>query len=419
MRVAIVGSGVSGLTVAWQLSGHAHVELIEADDRIGGHVHTIEVEDPLGPVAVDTGFIVFNDSTYPGFLRLLAELGIVGQPTTMSFSVRDDEHDLEYRGVDLRGLFAQKRNLVRPKFWKLLADFVRFRKAAEGLADSLEQITVAQFLEKHRFSPTFIHSYFLPMGSAVWSCPRKTFEQFPIHFIIDFYRNHGMLGVQKRPQWRVVPGGSREYVKALLAKLDVTVRLGLPITRLTRKSDGVELCGRDGVIGTYDHVVMACHADQALEILGAGATSTETELLAQFPYEANRVQLHTDASVMPRRKGAWACWNYRADRPEADKASVTYWMNLLQGLKAKRDYFVTLNDANSIDPAKVIRSFIYHHPVFQAGRAKFQSRHRELINHDRVSYCGAYWSNGFHEDGVQSGLRVASILVNELSQELV
>lgn len=419
MRVAIVGSGVSGLTVAWQLSGRAEIDLIEADDRIGGHVHTVEVADPTGPVAVDTGFIVFNDSTYPGFLRLLSELGIAGQPTTMSFSVRDDEHDLEYRGVDLRGLFAQKRNLVRPKFWKLLADFVRFRKAAERLKDESEQVSVRDFLKDNRFSSTFVQSYFLPMGSAVWSCPRETFEQFPIHFIIDFYRNHGMLGVQKRPQWRVVPGGSRQYVSELLARLQARVRLGLPVRQLVRTNAGVELRTDDGLIGVYDHVVMACHADQALGILGSGATATERELLSCFPYEANRVVLHTDASVMPKRKAAWACWNYRADRPNSDKASVTYWMNLLQSLRAERDYFVTLNDTDSVDPSKVIRSFVYHHPVFSTGRAHHQSRHRELINHDSVSYCGAYWANGFHEDGVQSGLRVATALTSEWGRELV
>ena len=417
MRIAIVGSGISGLTVAWQLSGHHEIDMFESEDRIGGHVHTIDVDDPRGPVAVDTGFIVFNDSTYPGFLKLMAELGLVGRPTTMSFSVRDDQLDLEYRGVDWRGLFAQRRNAVRPLFWRLLADFVRFKRAAQGLLDREEQISVAEFLKRERFSEVFVHSYFLPMGSAVWSCPRSTFEQFPIRFIIDFYRNHGMLGVQKRPQWRVVPGGSREYVRALLPRLSLNTRTAVRVERLVRGESGVELWAAGSRLGTYDHVVMACHADQSLAILGKGASPLEQELLAEFPYEANRVVLHTDESVMPRRRAAWASWNYRADRLETEKASVTYWMNLLQGLQCERNYFVTLNDSGTIDSSKVIRSMTYHHPVFRTGRALAQRRHRELIDHDRVSYCGAYWANGFHEDGVQSGLRVAEVLQHPLTQE--
>ena len=416
MRVAIVGAGISGLGVAWQLAEHAQIDLIEAEPRIGGHVHTVDVDDPLGPLAVDTGFIVFNDSTYPGFLRLMEELGLSGRPTTMSFSVRDDAGDLEYRGVDLPGLFAQKRNLVRPKFWRLLSDFVRFKRAASRLTDEREQVSVGEFLRSERFSDVFVHSYFLPMGSAVWSCPRETFERFPIRFIIDFYRNHGMLGVQQRPQWRVVPGGSREYVRALLKRLPLQVRDDTPIERIQRHAAGVELFSRGASIGRYDHVVMACHADQSLRILGDQATSLESELLAAFPYEANRVQLHTDASVMPRRRAAWACWNYRADRAESEKASVTYWMNLLQGFKAKRDYFVTLNDHGQIDPDKVIRTMVYHHPVFSIGRAVAQQRHHELIDHHHISYCGAYWANGFHEDGLQSGLRVAERLLPRITQ---
>ncbi|HAN98322.1 MAG TPA: FAD-dependent oxidoreductase [Planctomycetaceae bacterium] len=414
MRIAVVGGGISGLTVARGLAarGDCRVELIEADSRLGGHAHTVDVDDPLGPIAVDTGFIVFNDSTYPGFLALLAELGIEGRPTTMSFSVRDDAENLEYRGMDLAGLFAQRRNLIRPKFLALLNDFVRFRRAAERLDDQDERVTVAEFLARNRFSRTFVRSYFLPMGSAVWSCPCATFETFPVRFIIDFYRHHGMLGVQRRPQWRTVPGGSRTYVTALVERLDAEIRTSTPVERLRRLPDGVELFGRRPneaavtSLGRYDHVVLGCHADQSLRILGDQATSTEREVLSRFPYEANEVVLHTDTSVLPKRRGAWACWNYDVRESSDRKASVTYLMNRLQGFRAERHYCVTLNDDGRLAADKVLRRFEYHHPIFALGKRQAQRRHAELIDHDRVSYCGAYWAAGFHEDGVRSGLEV-------------
>lgn len=406
MKIAVVGGGISGLVAAWHLGRQHQVDLWEAESRIGGHTHTVEVEDPRGPVRVDTGFIVFNDSTYPEFQKLLRELGVLGRPTTMSFSVRDDDVDLEYRGMDLWGLFAQSRNLVRPRFWRLLADFVRFRREAEKLDDSNESLTVGEFLQRHGFSDWFIRRYFLPMGSAVWSCPRATFESFPIRFIIDFYRNHGMLGVQRRPQWRVVEGGSSAYVSALLQRMPAAVHPGVPIVAVRREADGATLFGPRGDLGRYDHVVMACHADQSLRILGDQATSLERELLPAFPYEENEVVLHYDSSILPRRRRAWASWNYFVRGDESEKASVTYNMNLLQGLAADRTYCVTLNDSSRIDPQKVLRRLTYHHPIFQVGRRIKQARHAELIDHQRFSYCGAYWANGFHEDGVRSALAV-------------
>jgi predicted NAD/FAD-binding protein len=410
MRIGIVGGGISGLVAAHRLAERHKVTVFEANRYIGGHTNTIDVEDPQGAVAVDTGFIVFNDRTYPGFCKFLDDLGVRSQPTEMSFSVRDDADNLEYRGMDLAGLFAQRRNVFRPRFWKLLRDFVRFRDIALQLADDHEEITVGQFFQQNSFSEWFIHKYFLPMGSAVWSCPRATFETFPIRFIIDFYRNHGMLGVQERPRWHVVSGGSREYVRALLQRLDAQIHLECPVQSVHRRGKGVDLAFAGGRIENFDHVVLACHADQALRMVGGDATATETELLSKFPYERNEVVLHTDVSLLPRRRKAWASWNYWVRGSEDEKASVTYNMNILQGLNTEKTYCVTLNDTSRIDPQKVLRSFVYDHPVFQAGRSRYQGRHEELIDLQHISYCGAYWANGFHEDGVQSALRVARIL---------
>ena len=415
MRIGIIGGGISGLIAAHRLSTSHEVTIFEANGYIGGHTNTVDVEDGRGPVAVDTGFIVFNDRTYPGFCEFLDEMGVGSQPTEMSFSVRDDADDLEYRGMDVAGLFAQRRNIFRPRFWKLLRDFIRFRDIALKLSDDEEEMTVGQFFSQHTFSDWFIHKYFLPMGSAVWSCPRATFETFPIRFIIDFYKNHGMLGVQERPQWHVVKGGSREYVRALLQRLEAKIHLECPIQSVHRGDKGATLTRRDGITEQFDHVILACHADQALKMLGDEATSTESELLTRFPYERNEVVLHTDVNVLPRRSKAWASWNYWVRGNEDEKASVTYNMNILQGLDTEETYCVTLNDTSRIDPSKVIRSFVYDHPVFQVGRSRYQARHQELIDHHHLSYCGAYWANGFHEDGVQSALRVAKALTEKES----
>ncbi|MEC8570376.1 MAG: FAD-dependent oxidoreductase, partial [Planctomycetota bacterium] len=278
------------------------------------------------------------------------------------------------------------------------------------LLDDQEEVTVGEFFERHSFSNWFVHKYFLPMGSAVWSCPRATFQSFPIRFIIEFYKNHGMLGVQKRPQWFVVPGGSREYVRALLANLNAKMHAGTPVLSVRRTTSGVQLLCHDGRKEEFDHVILGCHADQALRLLGSQATAIERDLLVRFPYEQNEVVLHTDDSILPRRRKAWASWNYHVRGREDEKASVTYNMNILQGLDCEKTYCVTLNDTSRIDPSKIVRSFQYEHPIFQVGRSHYQARHQELIDHDNISYCGAYWANGFHEDGLQSGLRVANTL---------
>ena len=406
MRIGIIGSGISGLVAARQLATDHDVCVLEAADYIGGHTHTIDVESNGENHAVDTGFIVFNDRTYPNFVRLMNELGVGSQATTMSFSVRCERSGLEYRGADPGGLFAQRKNLFNWRFYRLLADWLRFNRRGEAFLQGDGQLTVREFLVRERFSREFIEHYFLPMGSAVWSCPRDKFQEFPIRFILEFYRNHGLLSVAGRPQWKVIAGGSRNYIQPLIRPFRQRIRLSTPVLGIERDTERVRLRLPAGEMQEFDRVVFACHSDQALRILGAAATPLEREALSAFPYEPNDVVLHTDTSLLPRTRRAWAAWNYLVPREDPGKATVTYNMNLLQGLAAHETFCVTLNGSVRIDPARIVQRLVYHHPVFTIERAAAQARHRDLLTANRTSFCGAYWGNGFHEDGVNSALAV-------------
>lgn len=416
MRIAVIGGGISGLTAAYELAPRHRVTLFEANGYVGGHTNTIDVTERGSTLPIDTGFIVFNNRTYPRFERLLDAWGVESQPTTMSFSVQCERTRLEYRGIDLNGLFAQRSNLFSPRFYRLLGDFYRFNRAATELlahdAESTE--TVGAFLARHRLSQQFCELYLLPMGSAVWSCPRDTFADFPIRFIAEFFHNHGLLSTFDRPTWRVIRGGSKTYVRAALARFSAQfrgeVRTQSPVVRVERTADAVFVTPANGEREAFDHAIFACHSDQALRILGADATATEREILGGFPYEENIATLHTDTSVLPRSRRAWACWNAFVPRADSGKATVTYWMNELQSLRADEHYLVTLNDNGRINPAKVLKTIIYHHPIFTVRRAELQRRHHELINVRRTSFCGAYWRNGFHEDGVVSAEAVVAAL---------
>ncbi|HEY1064915.1 MAG TPA: FAD-dependent oxidoreductase [Pirellulales bacterium] len=410
MKIAIVGAGVSGLVAAYRLSDGHEIVVFEANDYPGGHTNTVEVAIGEETHAVDTGFIVFNDWTYPNFIKLIDELGVASQPTEMSFSVQDERTGLEYNGHSLNTLFAQRSNLLRPSFYRMLADILRFGRESVALVDDArEDLTVADFLATHRYSREFRDHYLIPMGSAIWSCPRGTFSQFPIRFVVEFYRNHGLLSVRRRPTWRTIQGGSQTYVKAMTKRFSNRIRLRTPVLNVRRSVDAVQVSTREG-IETFDHVVFACHSDQALRMLGADATPTERELLSAFPYTKNTAVLHTDVSRLPKSRRAWASWNYRlADDPQAP-ATVTYNMNILQRLKSRHTFCVTLNDDLKIAPSSVLRRFEYEHPVFTTRRAEAQSRRRELLVANRSSYCGAYWKNGFHEDGVTSAIEVVDAL---------
>ena len=406
MRIAIVGTGIAGLTAAHYLHRRHDLTLYEASDYIGGHTHTIDVEFAGERAAIDTGFIVFNDWTYPNFLRLLDELQVGWRNSNMSFSVRCDQSGWEYNGGSLAGLFVQKRNLLRPSFWRMLVDVLRFNREAPAiLHDPAETTTVAEFLQSGGYSRSFAERYLLPMGSAIWSCPTEVFGRFPVRFVVEFYRNHGLLSVTKRPTWRVIQGGSREYVRALVRPFEDRVLLNSPVRSLRRYPDRVEVESAAHGSRVFDHVILACHSDQSLALL-RDPEPVELRILGEFPYQENSVVLHTDVSVLPKRRGAWAAWNYHLPSARRQAATLTYNMNLLQGLTTKTVFCVTLNADDRIAPDRILARSTYHHPVYTTRRAAAQARHDELIDFRRTSYCGAYWGAGFHEDGVNSALAV-------------
>ena len=422
MNIAIIGSGISSLVAARKLNADHQITVFEANNYIGGHTNTVDVENEEGQFSIDTGFIVHNDRTYPNFIRLMDELGVETQPTIMSFSVKCQRTGLEYRGADLWGLFAQHRNLVNPRFYSLLYDMFRFNRLGNQLindSQSRAPETVGRFLKRHRFSRSFIEQYFLPMGSAIWSASLSTFEQFPISFICEFYKNHGLLGITDRPQWRVIKGGSRSYIAPLTKPFIEHVRLNSKVTSVRRVPDPedlssdpkIELTTESGEVLRFDHVVFGCHSDQALMILGDDATSDEREILGAFPYQMNIAKLHTQHDVLPVRKRAWASWNYYNSIQPNVSATVTYNMNILQSLESQKVFCVTLNDDDRIKDENVLRTFTYHHPTFNLQRKAMQRRHADLINKNATSFCGAYWGNGFHEDGVVSGQAVAEAIV--------
>lgn len=409
MNIAIIGSGIAGLTCAWRLAGHHQVTLFEAEPTVGGHTATVDVSTPQGKYAIDTGFIVYNDRTYPRFMGLLSELGISGQKTQMSFSVHNPQSGLEYNGHTLTSLFAQRRNLVNPAFWGLLRDIMRFnRLAKEALAgDVNENATLETFLEQHGFSAFFARHYILPMGAAIWSSSLKEMRRFPLPLFLRFFEHHGLLDVTQRPQWYVVPGGSREYVRAILTQLGdrLTLHLNAPVQQVTRHNGGVEIQLAQSS-HTFDQVIFACHSSQALAML-ADPTPAESEVLGDIGWQHNEVVLHSDPRWLPVRERAWASWNYRLSERDQASACVTYNMNILQGLPEGSPLFcVTLNPETPVDERYVWKRFVYEHPMFNPKSWRAQSRRGEINGHQRSWFCGAYWYNGFHEDGVRSALDV-------------
>ncbi len=411
MKIAIIGSGISGLTVADSIHQKHDITVFEAGHYIGGHTNTIDVDCDGREIPVDTGFIVFNDRTYPNFIELLDRLGVSSQSAPMTFSVRDDQSNLEYRGADLGGLFAQKRNLIRPSFHRLLLDIMKFNRESENiLKEDNTSETVCEYFARHRYSPQFYEKYFLPLGSAIWSCPNNVFEQFPIHFIVRFYRHHGLVSLNDRPQWRVIKNGSREYIAPLIRPFANRIQPNTPVMSVERQPDRI-LIKTEKDEAVFEHVVFACHADQALNLLGGQATIQEREILESFPYTPNEAVLHFDDSVLPRRKRAWAAWNYHIGQETNEAATLTYNMNILQGIEASKTFCVTLNSNDRIDSNKIIRRIEYSHPAFDSRQQQAQNRFDELAGANRTSYCGAYWGNGFHEDGVISGLMAAKPLL--------
>ena len=405
-RIAVVGSGIAGLVAARELDRAGYeVTIVEAAESLGGHSNTVEVETEDGAMLVDTGFIVFNDRNYPGFERLLDELDVATQPAPMSFSVSDQRGDFEW-SMTPRGLFAKHSHLFDPRFHRMLADLVRFFREARGLVGANGSAgSLRSFLEERAYSRYFVERLIVPQAAAVWSADPDQMWSFPASFLAEFLDNHGALQLTGRPRWRSIRGGSRRYVEALQAAFGGRVRLGSPVREVRRRPGFVELAWRDGW-EAFDQVVLAVHSDQALALL-AEPTRAEREVLGTIPYQRNEVVLHTDRSLLPRRRRAWASWNFHLMDEPAGRATVTYDMNRLQGLRTDRRFLVTLNRSEAVDPATVIRKMTYSHPVYTPAATVAQRRWAEISGVDGVHYCGAYWGWGFHEDGLASALRVS------------
>ncbi|KOC92849.1 NAD(P)/FAD-dependent oxidoreductase [Winslowiella iniecta] len=415
MNIAIIGSGIAGLSCAWKLANRANVELFEAEPTPGGHTATVDVEREGKHYAIDTGFIVYNNRTYPHFLSLLAELGIESQETEMSFSVSNLRSGLEYNGHSLSSLFAQRRNLFSPVFLRFVADILRFNRCGKRwLAQQNGDETLDDFLTSQRFSPFFAQHYILPMGAAIWSTSLAEMRTMPLSLFLQFFSHHGLLDVVNRPQWYVVPGGSRQYIRRLLALLDGKLQLHLntPVQAVWRDQQGVTLETASGK-QRFDQVIFACHSDQALKIL-QDATAEEHTMLSGVPYRDNEVVLHTDSRLLPKNRRAWASWNYHLNDCETGDeltgASVTYNMNILQGIDAPQTFCVSLNPVQPIDASKVLGRYRYSHPQFGAESLAAQQQRLLLNGQHRSWFCGAWSYNGFHEDGIRSALDVVAAM---------
>lgn len=408
-NIAIIGSGIAGLTSAYLLSKKHRVSVFEKAPVIGGHTATVDVTLDGENYAIDTGFIVFNDRTYPKFLALMAELGIDKQATEMSFSVKNPASNLQYNGHNLDTLFAQRRNIFNPRFLYFIKEILRFNQLCKTLYQQKRcqpDQTLGQFLTQHGFNDYFAEHYILPMGAAIWSSSLEDMTFFPLFFFIKFFHHHGLLNITDRPQWYVIPGGSRRYLPPLIQRFKNNIRTNSDIVKITRDNQRVQLHFTGGTIEEFDEVVIACHSDQAKILLG-DASDEENAILGAIPYSQNKVVLHTDKSILPSKEKAWASWNYQLTKDTKTAACVTYNMNILQGLKAKQPFCVTLNQTQLIDKTKILREFIYHHPVYTAESLAAQQQRMTICGKRHTHFAGAYWYNGFHEDGVRSAVDVA------------
>lgn len=416
MKIAIIGSGISGLTAARELYAEHDITLYEARERIGGHTHTVTVERPEATYNVDTGFIIYNTQTYPNFCRMMNEIGVIGQKTIMGFSVKCEQTGLEYNSESIPQLFAQKRNIVNPRFWLMIKDLLRFqRTAASHLDDGKGEIPFGEYLKAEKFSEIFIDKFIVPMGSALWSSSYEQMFQFPAKFFIRFFKNHGLLTVNKHPQWLVVPGGSSRYAERLIQPFQDRIRYNSPVRAVEQEGEQVRVFTEQDE-AVYDAVVMACHADQALG-MRQNPSADEVRLLSAFPYQRNDVVLHTWDKILPRKRSAWASWNYhiplhKGDTANAshmpDTACLTYNMNILQSIEAPVTFCVTLNYPEPIPEAHVIKRLVYHHPVFTTEGVAAQQEQNHLNREGRIVYCGAYWRYGFHEDGAWSAINAVN-----------
>ncbi len=416
-RIAIVGSGIAGLSAAQVLHPAHEITVFEADHRVGGHANTVAVHEAEQTLAIDTGFIVYNERNYPAFTAMLEGLGVTTQPSEMSFSVSSLLSGLEYRTTSLNTLLARRSNLVRPSFVRMVADIPRFNGAARRLVESSDITTsLDDFLIEGRYSRPFVDDYLIPLGASIWSADPQRFIEFPVAPLARFLHRHGLLSAGAKPQWRTVSGGSREYVRRLTGPWRDRIRTGCAVRRIDRDDEGVVIHSGAHPDGErFDKVILATHADVSLALLG-NPTRAEVSLLSAFGYRRNRTTLHTDRTLLPQRHRAWASWNYRRVAADQQVPTLTYYANRLQRLRSSTDYCITLNADDAIDPATIIASYDYMHPVFDSAALQAQRRRHEIDGHLNTHYAGSYWGYGFHEDAVQSALTTTRRLLARTAQ---
>ena len=407
MKIAVIGSGISGLTSAYVLSQKHEIHLFESEKRLGGHTHTHDIEVASGRYMVDTGFIVHNNRNYPHFVKLMEKLKIETQESFMSFSVKVQENGLEYNGTNINSLFCQRMNLLNPSFYRMIKDILRFNKEATTYylnhkEEAPDQMSLEDYLKQNKYSKEFVEHYIMPMGAAIWSASREEMKQFPLHFFVRFFHHHGMLTVDDRPQWRVLKGGSSTYIPKIIKPFADNIHLEHPISSVKRVDGKVIL----NETQEFDHVVFACHANQAMKII-RDPSENEQKVMSGFAYRPNDILLHTDTSILPKSRLGHASWNYYLPQVQQDRVAVTYHMNILQGIKSPETFLVSLNMDHLIDPKKIIKKIAYSHPVYNQGAITSQKQWSSISRFDtRTHFCGAYWGNGFHEDGVKSALQV-------------
>ncbi len=408
MKFAIIGSGISGLTAAYLLNRNHDITVYESNDYVGGHTHTHDIVLNGKKWAVDTGFIVYNERTYPNFIKLLDQLKVERQLTSMGFSVKSSQKDLEYAGHSINALFAQRSNILRPSFIRMLRSILRFNSEAEHHLDNLEEfVTLGDYLSLYNYPEEFINDFIIPMGAAIWSTKPVNMMKMPAIFFIQFFRNHGLLAVKNRPNWWVIKGGSKCYVEKMTISFNDKIRIATPVKKVKRNERSIEVIyGKTAQESeTFDAVIFATHSDQALSLLEKPSVQ-EVKILEALQYQKNEALLHLDESILPKRKLAWASWNYLLDQNPEEPVALTYNMNILQSLNSDHTFCVTLNNHDAIDPSKVIKKIIYYHPLYTVDAIKAQNRKHEISGQKNTYYCGAYWYNGFHEDGVVSALDV-------------
>tara|TARA_B110000438_G_scaffold48548_1_gene48962 strand:- start:10985 stop:12247 length:1263 start_codon:yes stop_codon:yes gene_type:complete len=414
-KIAVIGTGVAGCAAAYYLHKDHDLTVFEANEYIGGHVNTVDVLDEGSRLSIDTGFIVFNDKTYPNFLSLMDEIGQQYQDSVMSFSVVNKLKNIEYSGSTINGLFSQRRNIFSLSFIRMILDILRFNRTKRDQFQSLESLSVKEFLEMNNYSRQFSEDYLLPMASSIWSAEQKEILSMPIKFLHNFFHNHGLCQIKNRPQWKVIQGGSREYIKKLSSVYQEKIKLNTTIRSIIRNKDSITIRINGYAPEDFDYVFIATHSDQAMAML-EDPTQCEQEVLSAIKYQENTAILHTDISLMPSYKRAWAAWNYHLGETTKTRVNLTYSMNILQSLKSNTQYFVSLNSGNIIKPECIIRVIKYHHPVFNRAAILAQVRHEEINSGNRTFYCGAYWRNGFHEDGLVSAQRAISHFKERINQ---